>query len=349
MPRLPLQPLEALAFGPEGLRLLDQRRLPDAEVWVQARDSAEVAAAIRDMVVRGAPAIGIAAAYGAVLAARICWAGAGPGREGWEASLLELAASRPTAVNLAWALERMRWAADRAMPDPRAALELEAYAIHAEDRAQNQAMARAGAAFLGAGSRVLTHCNTGSLATGGHGTALGVIRTAWSEGRVERVYATETRPWLQGARLTAWELARDGIPVTLVVDSAAAQVIERMAIAWLIIGADRIAANGDVANKIGSFGLALAARALGARVMVVAPSSTIDMRTPDGASIPIEDRASDEVWRATGSTTPPLGVVIANPSFDVTPARMIDVLVTEKGVIEAPDRARMSALFHRAE
>ena len=349
MPRRTIPPLEPLVFGPAGLRLLDQRRLPDAEVWVQTTLCAEVGAAIRAMAVRGAPAIGIAAAYGAVLAARTCWSGSGAGRPAWDAALAELAAARPTAVNLSWALARMRRAADRAGPDPRAALEIEAAAIHAEDRSQNEAMAVAGAAYLAAGSRVLTHCNTGALATGGHGTALGVVRTAWSEGRIERVYATETRPWLQGARLTVWELARAGIPVTLVVDAAAAQLFDRVGISWLLVGADRIAANGDVANKIGTLGLAIVARALGARVMVVAPSSTVDMQTPDGAGIPIEDRAGDEVWRATGSSMPPLGAVIANPAFDITPARLVDVLVTEKGVIEAPDASRMAALFRSTE
>lgn len=349
MPQRPAPSLEPLAFGPAGLRVLDQRRLPESEVWLQTSNSAEVAAAIKAMAVRGAPAIGIAAAYGAVLAARICWGGTGEGRAAWDAALVELAAARPTAVNLAWALERLRRAADRAGADPRAALEAEAAAIHAEDRAQNHAMGRLGAAFLGAGSRVLTHCNTGALATGGHGTALGVVRSAWSEGRIERVYATETRPWLQGARLTAWELGREGIPVTLIVDGAAAALIERVGISWLLVGADRIAANGDVANKVGTLGLALVARALGARVMVVAPSSTVDMATPDGAAIPIEDRGGAEIWHATGAKTPPIGVAFANPSFDVTPARLVDVLVTERGVIEAPDATRMRALFHSPE
>ena len=349
MPQRPSPSLEPLAFGPAGLRVLDQRRLPDAEVWLQTCNSVEVAAAIRTMAVRGAPAIGIAAAYGAVLAARICWGSTGDGRAAWDVALAELAAARPTAVNLAWALERMRRAADRAGADPRAVLEAEAAAIHAEDRAQNHAMARLGAAFLGAGSRVLTHCNTGALATGGHGTALGVIRSAWAEGRIERVYATETRPWLQGARLTAWELGREGIPVTLIVDGAAASLIERVGISWLLVGADRIAANGDVANKVGTLGLAMVARALGARVMVVAPSSTVDMATAEGSAIPIEDRGGDEIWRATGAKAPPVGVAFANPSFDVTPARLVDVLVTERGVIEAPDAARMRALFDDPE
>jgi methylthioribose-1-phosphate isomerase len=341
-------PLEPLRFGPEGLQVLDQRRLPDAEAWLLADDAAAVANAIRTMAVRGAPAIGIAAAYGAVLAARRCWDDPQLGAAAWARELSLLAAARPTAVNLAWALERMRRVAEAAGPDPREALEREAAAIHAEDRARNEAMARIGAAWLGAGSRVLTHCNTGALATGGHGTALGVIRTAWAEGRIERVYATETRPWLQGARLTVWELARDRIPVTLIVDSAAAGLIARERIGWLLVGADRIAANGDVANKVGTLGLALAARALGARVMVVAPSSTVDMATPDGVAIPIEDRDGDEVWRATGSAGLPLGVAIANPAFDVTPARLIDVLVTEQGAIETPDAAKMSAVFPRA-
>jgi methylthioribose-1-phosphate isomerase len=348
-------PLEPLRRDAEGLWVLDQRRLPDEEHWLLARDADEVADAIRSMAVRGAPAIGIAAAYGAALAATRCFPGGtsdggpGDGTATWERALATLAASRPTAVNLAWALARMRRVAARALPDPRAALAAEAAAIHAEDRAQNLAMAALGAAYLGAGSRVLTHCNTGALATGGHGTALGVIRSAWREGRIERVYATETRPWLQGARLTAWELARDRIPVTLIVEGAAAHTIERAGIGWLLVGADRIAANGDVANKVGTHGLALLARALGARVMVVAPSSTVDMATASGAAIPIEERDGHEVWEATGSAAAPNGLVISNPAFDVTPARLVDVLVTEKGVVDAPDPARMAALFRTAE
>ncbi len=338
-------PLTALRWDGTVLALLDQRLLPGERRWRDARRVDEVIDAIRVMVVRGAPAIGIAAGYGAVLAAQHR---AGPGgfdTAGWHADLERLAAARPTAVNLAWAIDRMRRAAAAAGPGVVPALEAEARAIHAEDLAQNQAMGQAGAAYLAPGSRVLTHCNTGALATGGWGTALGVVRSAWAEGRIARVFATETRPWLQGARLTAWELAQDGIPVTLIVDSAAAATLRGEGIGWVLVGADRIAANGDVANKIGTYGLALAARAHGAKLMVVAPSGTVDLGVADGAAIPIEDRAADEVWAAVGAAPRPAGVTVANPAFDITPAALVDLLVTEKGVLERPDRASMARLF----
>jgi methylthioribose-1-phosphate isomerase len=334
--------LEPLRWDGQTLAVLDQRELPGQTRWIEARDLDAVIDAIRSMAVRGAPAIGIAAAYGAVLAAR-----SRPAFDAtaWDHDLDRLAEARPTAVNLRWAIQRMRRVAAVAGADPVAALDAEARAIHAEDLAQNQAMGAAGARFLATASRVLTHCNTGALATGGWGTALGVIRSAWADGRIERVYATETRPWLQGARLTAWELAQDGIPVTLIVDSAAAASLRAVGISWVLVGADRIAANGDVANKIGTYGLALAARAHGAKVMVVAPSGTVDLALADGAAIPIEDRGPDEVWRAVGGAARPDGIEVANPSFDVTPAGLIDVLVTEKGVLERPDRASMARLF----
>jgi methylthioribose-1-phosphate isomerase len=334
--------LETLRWDGETLTVLDQRRLPGETRWLRATSVDEVIDAIRTMAVRGAPAIGIAAGYGAVLAAR-----ARPGFDAatWSHDLERLAAARPTAVNLRWAIERMRRVAAAAGPDPRAALEREAGTLRAEDLAQNRAMGEAGARFIAPGSRVLTHCNTGALATGGWGTALGVVRSAWAQGRIERVFATETRPWLQGARLTAWELAQDGIPVTLIVDSAAAATLRGERLGWVLVGADRIAANGDVANKIGTYALALAARALGARFMVVAPSGTVDLTVADGAAIPIEDRGPDEVWRAVGGAPLPAGLEIANPSFDVTPAELVDVLVTEKGVLERPDRESMARLF----
>jgi methylthioribose-1-phosphate isomerase len=206
-------------------------------------------------------------------------------------------------------------------------------------------MGELGAAFIAPGSSVMTHCNAGALATAGHGTALGVIRDAHAAGRLVQVYATETRPWLQGARLTAWELAREGIPVRLVVDGSAAHVMRAAGVSWLIVGADRVAANGDVANKIGTYGLAIAARAHGARVMVVAPLSTLDPATPDGAAIPIEERPGDEVTTIGGTRYAPAGVEACNPVFDVTPAALVDVLVTEAGVVERPDRARLAGLF----
>ena len=336
--------LETLRWDGRTLAVLDQRLLPGEARWIAADTVDQVIDAIRTMAVRGAPAIGIAAAYGAVLAAR---ARSVPRFDptAWARDLERLGAARPTAVNLRWAIDRMRGVAGQAGADPVAALEAEARALHAEDLAQNRAMGEAGAAFIDPGSRVMTHCNTGALATGGWGTALGVVRSAWAQGRIERVYATETRPWLQGARLTAWELAHDGIPVTLIVDSAAAATLRAEGVRWVLVGADRIAANGDVANKIGTYALALAARANGARVMVVAPSGTVDLTVPDGAAIPIEDRGPDEVWRAVGGAPRPAGLEVANPSFDVTPAGLVDVLVTEKGVLERPDRASMARLF----
>ncbi|MGD8377990.1 MAG: S-methyl-5-thioribose-1-phosphate isomerase [Gammaproteobacteria bacterium] len=341
-----VRPIEWLASG--RLRLLDQRLLPGREAYLELEAAHDVSEAIRDMVVRGAPAIGIAAAYGVALAARRAFAVDGGGRPAVEQAIAELGQSRPTAVNLAWALRRMH---DRLVvaEDARAAdlLLQEARAIHEEDVAQNRAMAEAGARLLDGGS-VLTHCNTGSLATGGYGTALGVIRTAWAQGRISHVYATETRPWLQGARLTVWELARDRIPATLLVDSAAAQLIRARRIGWVIVGADRVAANGDVANKIGTFALALAARQLGARFMVVAPGSTLDPELASGEDIPIENRAPDEIWRSTGALEWPAGVDVYNPAFDVTPAALVDALVTERGVVERPDRSRMQRLFDSA-
>lgn len=312
----------------DALRLLDQRRLPEEEVHLIARDATQVAAAIRDMVVRGAPAIGIAAAYGLALAAR---------SGELEAAAQELAAARPTAVNLGNALERMRAALVGCPPGElaeRAAAE--AVALHQEDLAINHAMGEAGAALIPPGSIVMTHCNTGSLATGGHGTALGVIRSAYAQGRIERVVAGETRPWLQGSRLTAWELARDGIPVTVMTDSAMPAAMRELGPSWVIVGADRIVANGDTANKIGTYALAVAARHHQVPLMVVAPRSTLDLATPDGAGIPIESRAGAELWGAAAQAEPPPGVELGNPVFDVTPASLIDAIVTERGVHRAP-------------
>lgn len=325
--------IEAIRFEGRRLALLDQRRLPARERWLSFVDAPGVAGAIRDLVVRGAPAIGITAAYGAVLAA-IARDG---DRSGWLADLDRLQAARPTAVNLAWALERMRRRADSGPPDPDALLS-EARAIHAEDIAANRAMAEAGAAVIEPGSGVLTHCNTGSLATGGVGTALGVIAAAWRQRRVDRVYADETRPWLQGSRLTAWELARLDIPFEVIVDSAAAALMASGRVDWVVTGADRITANGDVANKIGTYALAVLARHHGIGFMVVAPSSTIDRQRASGAEVPIEERASDEIWKAAGLEVQPTGFEAWNPVFDVTPAALVDCIVTEQGVHRPPYR-----------
>ena len=228
---------------------------------------------------------------------------------------------------------------------PVSALEREAIRIHREDIEANVNMGERGAAFLNEGSRVLTHCNAGALATGGYGTALGVIRTGFRNGLIQKVFADETRPWLQGARLTAWELSHDGIPVTLIPDSAAAYLMKNGQFDWVIVGADRIAANGDVANKIGTYSLAVNARHHGVKFMVVAPVSTIDLDTASGVDIPIENRAESEVLQIAGRSLAPAGAAAVNPVFDVTPATLVDVIITEKGVVEQPDKTKISALF----
>lgn len=337
--------IRAFRWESGSLNALDQRDLPSRETWLRLESAGAVATAIRDMAIRGAPAIGIAAAYGVALsAAAHAGLNAAERTVAIQADIAQLAESRPTAVNLFWALRRMADCLSRHAGEPDALL-AEAHAILDEDLIQNRRMAGYGAALIEPDSAVLTHCNTGSLATGGHGTALGVIRSAWRERRLSRVFATETRPWLQGARLTAWELARDAIPVTLITDSAAAATLRDEAIRWVIVGADRIAANGDVANKIGTYSLAVLARQHGARLMVVAPSGTVDMALASGADIPIEYREAGEIWKAASAMPPPAGVTVRNPAFDVTPAELVDVLVTERGVIGKPDAASMRKAF----
>ena len=327
--------IRAVQWQGDRLRLLDQRRLPHEEIWLDCRSADEVAQAIRELVVRGAPAIGISAAWGVVLAAQA-------GKD-IETALAKLRAARPTAVNLMWALDRMR-ARAQAGDDARA-LAIEAQKIQDEDLAANRRMGELGAALIESGSAVLTHCNTGSLATAGFGTALGVIRAGVEAGRIGRVYAGETRPWLQGARLTMWELTRDGIPATLIADSAAAHLMHAHKLQWVIVGADRIAANGDTANKIGTYQLAISAKHHGARFMVVAPSSTVDMDTPSGEAIEIELRDPAELLSHAGARTVVEGANAWNPVFDVTPATLIDAIVTERGVIEKPDAGSMRAMF----
>ncbi len=338
--------VRAVVWRENALELLDQRLLPTVERYRRLANAVDVARAIRDMVVRGAPAIGIAAAYGVVLAARARYA---EDPERWRlvigSDLATLAAARPTAVNLCWALRRMERAIARSSGDPVVDLLAEARAIHEEDIAANRRMGQLGAALLGERGAVLTHCNTGSLATGGYGTALGVIREGHAAGRVARVYADETRPWLQGARLTAWELVREGIPVTLLADGAAAALMREDKVRWAIVGADRIAANGDVANKIGTYHLAVAARYHAVRFMVVAPSSTVDMSLASGADIPIEQRAAEELLTLGGQPVAAAGAEVWNPSFDVTPAELVDALVTERGVVLAPDGEKIARLM----
>lgn len=338
--------VRAVEWTDAGVKLLDQRLLPGEERHITLTDASAVADAIHGMVVRGAPAIGIAAAYGVVLAARSAHARHGTKwKEAIAPDLDRLIQARPTAVNLAWAVERMRRAIARA-PDgnPEPFLLAEARAIHDEDIAANRRMGELGAALIASGSGVLTHCNTGSLATGGFGTALGVIRAAHGTGRVTRIYADETRPWLQGARLTAWELMRDSIPVTLIADSAASLLMQQGKVQWVIVGADRIAANGDTANKIGTYQLAVSARHHGVKFMVVAPTSTIDFATATGADIPIEERSGDEIARLGNCRVAPPAVTTWNPAFDVTPATLIDAIVTEKGVVERPDGKGLAGL-----
>ncbi len=336
---------DAILWEEGFLLLLDQRLLPREERFVRCETAAEVAQAIAGMVVRGAPAIGITAAYGMVLAARDAWRRKGNGwKQEMAGPLALLAGARPTAVNLGWALARMERLLSR-LPDdedPEPALLSEAERIHREDRAANRAMGEHGAGLIRERTGIITHCNAGALATGGYGTALGVIRSAHARGLVEVVHADETRPWLQGARLTAWELVRDGIPVLLQVEGAAAACMAAGGVGWVVVGSDRIAANGDVANKIGTYALALAARAHGVKFMVAAPTSTIDMDCPDGASIPIESRAAEEILHCAGSPVAPEGAGAWNPVFDVTPAHLVDYLVTERGVIEAPDAVKLA-------
>ena len=329
--------VRAVQWRGDHLRLLDQRLLPQEERWIDCRDAAAVTQAIRDLAVRGAPAIGIAAAWGVVLAAR---QGAA-----LDAALAQLRAARPTAVNLMWALDRMK--ARIAAGADAEALEREAQAIQDEDLAANRRMGELGAALIAPGSGVLTHCNTGSLATAGFGTALGVIRAGVAQGRIARVFAGETRPWQQGARLTMYELVRDGIPATLIADSAAAHLMKSGAVQWVVVGADRIAANGDTANKIGTYQLAIAARHHGVKFMVAAPSSTVDMATASGEHVEIELRDPAELLAVAGRRVAVEGAEAWNPVFDVTPAGLIDAIVTERGVIERPDAASMRAVFGR--
>src|SRR5471032_1356534 len=349
---LAAEKVKAIEWRDGALHLLDQRALPSRESWVACATVVEVADAIRSMVVRGAPAIGISAAYGLVLAARAHIAEGDDWQAAWEEDYALLADSRPTASNLFWAMKRMRDCLDRLKKhaNPLAVLEAEAVAIHQSDREANLTMAQLGVELIrkhqGNVQAILTHGNAGALATGGVGTALGVIRGAFLEGMVEQVYADETRPWLQGSRLTAWELANEGIPVTLNADSAAAHIMKTKGITWVIVGADRITANGDVANKIGTYQLAVSAMHHGVRFMVVAPSSTIDMNLASGDDIPIEERDGSELLDVGGKRVG-ANVDAFNPVFDVTPADLIDAIVTEKGIVERPDTAKMAQLMCR--
>jgi len=342
---IPINANAAIVWQDQTLFLLDQRALPQQEIFIRCDDAQSTADAIRAMVVRGAPAIGITAAYGIALAARQRFAQSpGNWRELLEGDLQLLAESRPTAVNLFWAIAHCRELLDaHSDGDPFPVLLAEAQRIHADDRAENFRMGDFGASLIDAPCAVITHCNTGGLATGGHGTALGVIRSAFAQGRISEVFADETRPWLQGARLTAWELVRDNIPVKLMADGAAAARMAAGGIGWVIVGSDRIAANGDVANKIGTYSLAVAAKYHGVKFMVAAPTSTIDPNTACGADIPIETRDSAELLSCGGRVIAADGAGAWNPVFDVTPAALVDAIVTEKGIIEQPDAGKIAA------
>jgi methylthioribose-1-phosphate isomerase len=313
--------VEPIRWLGDRLELLDQRLLPDKTSYITCRTAGEVAEAIRDMVVRGAPAIGCAAAYGVVLG------------KGSREALEVLAKSRPTAVNLFWALERMRKARD---------LETEAQAIFEEDLAANRAIGRNGAELIPARARILTCCNTGALATAGYGTALGVVRS--SREKHVCVIACETRPYLQGARLTAWECIQEGIPCTLITDNMAGHLMSRGEVDVVLVGADRIAANGDVANKIGTYALAVIARRHAIPFYVAAPLSTFDPNIAEGSQIPIEERPAEEVTGYRETRWAPQGIAVRNPAFDVTPAELVSGIICEKGVVLSPDRRKIELL-----
>jgi methylthioribose-1-phosphate isomerase len=320
--------------------MIDQRRLPGEEVYLRCTTHREVADAIKGMAIRGAPAIGVAAALGLALGVRRSDADGAALREDLERIVRDLAATRPTAVNLFWALDRMRRRFDADAPKGRAVVQdgllAEALAIQEEDLAACRRMGDLGAALFAEPARILTHCNAGALATAGYGTALGVIRSAARMGKVKNVFADETRPYLQGARLTAWELLRDGIATTLIADNMAGHLMARGEVDAVIVGADRIAANGDVANKIGTYSVAVLAKENGLPFYVAAPVSTIDLATADGAAIPIEERPAEEVTHHAGRRLAPEGVGVRNPAFDVTPHRYVSAIVCERGIARPP-------------
>lgn len=333
--------MEALRFEQDTLYLLDQTRLPVEEVWIAYHDYRLVAQAIRTMVVRGAPAIGCTAAYALVLAAKEF-----EGRPDYQENMAEaehvLAASRPTAVNLFWALDRMRplWQSGRSLSE----LRTEAIAIHQEDVAMCRAMGDCGAEVIPKHARILTHCNAGALATGGYGTALGVVRSAFAQGKVDMVYCDETRPLLQGARLTAYELKADGIPATLITDNMAGALMAQGKVDCVVVGCDRMAANGDFANKIGTYSVAVLAKYHGIPFYTALPSSTVDLTLADGSGIVIEQRDQSEVTHLQGVQTGPDGIEAWNPAFDVTPHEFLTGIITEKGVLTPPFADSLTAL-----
>ena len=352
-PRQSVTAFETLCWRDGVLEMIDQRLLPMRAEYRRYDSAEDVAEAIRSMVVRGAPAIGCAAAYGVALAARrLVQRPNARFLEELEAAFHLLGGSRPTAVNLSWALARQRGvvagvgaAGPAVIAD---ALLAEAHSIFAEDITANRAMGSQGAALVPNDVRVLTHCNAGALATAGHGTALGVLRSAVEAGKRVSVFADETRPFLQGARLTAWELMQDGIPVTLIADNAAGLLLSRGEIDIVIVGADRVAANGDTANKIGTYPLAVMAQRHGIPFYVACPLSTIDLSLDHGGLIPIEERGSEEVAGFADVRWAPEGVGVRNPAFDITPTALVTALITERGVVTRPDREKLRALFAQA-
>lgn len=342
--------IETLRWQDQRLEMIDQRVLPARFEYLAYDSAASVAEGIRSMVVRGAPAIGCAAAYGVALEAlRLKEAAPETFRSGMEKGFEVLAQSRPTAVNLFWALKRMRqvWQGMGAAAPAVVAERLldEAHEVHAEDIHINRAMGAAGAALLTNGARVLTHCNAGALATAGWGTALGVIRSAVEAGKKISVIADETRPFLQGARLTAWEMVQENIPLTLITDNMAGHLMAHGEVDAVIVGTDRVAANGDVANKIGTYMVAVLARRHNIPFYVACPLSTIDLNIASGTDIPIEERAPEEVTGFRDWQWAAQGVKVRNPAFDVTPAELVTGLITERGVVLQPDKEKVAALF----
>jgi methylthioribose-1-phosphate isomerase len=333
--------IQTLEWTSSGVRFIDQTKLPNEEVYVTCKTHQQVADVIRNMVVRGAPAIGVAAAMGIALGIQNSTAeNINDLRQEFDDICDMIAKTRPTAVNLFWAISRMRdkfeLLSGKSIAQIKQSLIEEAQRMHAEDIAANQAMGRHGAALMPASGGVLTHCNAGALATCGYGTALGVIRAAIEQGKEIHVYADETRPFLQGSRLTAWELMKDGIPTTVISDNMAGAMMKQGKIGTIIVGADRIAANGDVANKIGTYTVAVLAKENGLPFYVAAPFSTIDLRTPSGNEIPIEQRNPREVTHFAGKAVTPEGVQVENPAFDVTPAKYVTAIVTERGIARPP-------------
>jgi methylthioribose-1-phosphate isomerase len=331
--------------------MIDQRRLPSEQVLLRCRDHRQVASAIKDMAIRGAPAIGVAAALGVALGVHTSSAEGAGLRAEFDGICRDLGATRPTAVNLFWAIERMRRRFEseqgRGASAVRRGLLEEARALQAEDLAACQRMGDIGADLIPPHARLLTHCNAGALATAGYGTALGVIRSAARQGKVANVFADETRPYLQGARLTAWELAQDGIPTTLIADNSAGHLMSKGEVDAVVVGADRIAANGDVANKIGTYTVAVLARENGVPFYVAAPVSTVDLATPSGKEIPIEERAAEEVTHHGGRRMAPEGIAVRNPAFDVTPHRYVTAIITERGIARPSYAESLHELVNR--